>query len=577
VIAAIYARKSTEQDVSDEQKSVTRQVEHARAYAARKGWTVAEDHVYVDDGVSGAEFKQRPGLIRLLAALEPRPPFQVLIMSEESRLGRENIQTGWILKQVIDSEVRVFYYLEDSERTLDNAIEKIMMQLTSFAAEMEREKASQRVYDAAIRRVRAGQVAGAKIFGYDNVPILGAEPGRDGQPKRLYTLRKINPDQARVVHRIFTMYSQGYGMSTIAHRLNADHVPSPRQQGWAQAGVKHMLRNELYKGVVIWGRVQNVVRKGTMRHRARPAAEQIRLAAPELQIITDKLWGEVQGRFAQQARRLVRGPEGRLLSRPTWRDGHSDYLLPGFVQCALCGGAIRTFHEKHGAARRRVVRKYGCAIRDVRGAATCANHVKLQQQILDRAILDALHELLDESMIVAAVDRALATLRAGQAGQLDRRTQITRELSLLEHRKERLWDEYLNSAVPITAPPMRELKTKIEVEAIRKDVLARELEQLDRLTALACLDGPRLARALTRQATHLQALLGREIPQARQLLRKLLAGAIRCTPVQVDGRWGYRFEGDLVYGRLLTGEARVEAGLGNLPDVGETPSGSSAG
>ena len=52
---AIYARKSTEQNgVVDESKSVARQVEHARAYAERKGWTVAEEHAYVDDGVSGA-------------------------------------------------------------------------------------------------------------------------------------------------------------------------------------------------------------------------------------------------------------------------------------------------------------------------------------------------------------------------------------------------------------------------------------------------------------------------------------------------------------------------------------------
>ena len=41
MIAAIYARKSTEQTgVADEQKSVARQVDHARAYAASKGWTV---------------------------------------------------------------------------------------------------------------------------------------------------------------------------------------------------------------------------------------------------------------------------------------------------------------------------------------------------------------------------------------------------------------------------------------------------------------------------------------------------------------------------------------------------------
>ena len=34
--AAIYARKSTEQHVADEQKSVARQIAHARQYAALK-------------------------------------------------------------------------------------------------------------------------------------------------------------------------------------------------------------------------------------------------------------------------------------------------------------------------------------------------------------------------------------------------------------------------------------------------------------------------------------------------------------------------------------------------------------
>jgi DNA invertase Pin-like site-specific DNA recombinase len=85
VIAAIYARKSTEQTgVSDEARSVTRQIEHAKAYAGRKGWIVDDAFVFVDDGVSGAEFAGRPGFVRLMNALKPRPPFQVLVMSEES-------------------------------------------------------------------------------------------------------------------------------------------------------------------------------------------------------------------------------------------------------------------------------------------------------------------------------------------------------------------------------------------------------------------------------------------------------------------------------------------------------------
>ena len=62
MIAAIYARKSTEQNVADDQKSVARQIERARAYATRKGWTVDDAYVYVDDGISGAEFAQAPGV-----------------------------------------------------------------------------------------------------------------------------------------------------------------------------------------------------------------------------------------------------------------------------------------------------------------------------------------------------------------------------------------------------------------------------------------------------------------------------------------------------------------------------------
>src|ERR671922_535629 len=177
MIAAIYARKSTEQSgVADEQKSVTRQIEHARAYAAAKGWTVDDAHVYVDDGISGAEFANRPGFLRLMNALQPgknglreNPIFQLLVMSEESRLGREAIETAYALKQIITAGVRVFFYLEDRERTLDSPTDKIMMSLTAFADELEREKARQRTYDAMVRKARAGHVTGGRVFGYDNV------------------------------------------------------------------------------------------------------------------------------------------------------------------------------------------------------------------------------------------------------------------------------------------------------------------------------------------------------------------------------------------------------------------------
>ena len=52
--AAIYARRSKEQDdAEDETNSVNRQVENARVFAAAKGWTFVEDHIYIDDGICG--------------------------------------------------------------------------------------------------------------------------------------------------------------------------------------------------------------------------------------------------------------------------------------------------------------------------------------------------------------------------------------------------------------------------------------------------------------------------------------------------------------------------------------------
>src|SRR5437867_10198402 len=120
MIAAIYARKSTDEgDKSDDAKSVTRQVDHAREYAKRKGWTVADEHIYTDDGISGAEFVKRPGLAHLLAALSPRPPFGVLIVSEQSRIGRDTIRTLATIQRIQDVGVRIYSYLDDREITLE--------------------------------------------------------------------------------------------------------------------------------------------------------------------------------------------------------------------------------------------------------------------------------------------------------------------------------------------------------------------------------------------------------------------------------------------------------------------------
>jgi len=345
MISAIYARKSTEQTgVSDEEKSVARQIDHAKAYALKKGWTVPDELIFVDDGISGAEFVKRPGFIRLMNALKPKPVFQFLIMSEESRLGREQIETAYALKQITDAGVRVFFYLEDRERTLETPLEKMMMALGGFASEMERERAKQRTYDAMLRKAKAGQVTGGKVFGYDNREVLSAEG------HRLHVLRVVNPKEAELVRQIFDMSAGGLGITRIAKQLNAEGIPAPRQspRGWAPSAVREILYRPLYKGEIVWNQHEKIIRGGTKKRRQREEKDWIRIEAPDLRIINQDVWESVQARLAK-----VKGT-----GRSAFRDQDSKYLLTGMARCAHCGGPMTIVGQDY---HRRKGRFYGCS------------------------------------------------------------------------------------------------------------------------------------------------------------------------------------------------------------------------
>src|SRR5882672_8493368 len=196
--AAVYARKSTEQNVADEEKSVTRQIELAVACAKTRGFEVPSEHIYGDDAISGAEFDRRPGLVRLLNALRPRAPFTALFMADKDRLGREQFETNHILKQISLAGVRIYEYQNGGQEVrLESPIDKLIMSVSNFAAELERAKDRQRTRDALQRKAQRGYVAGGVVFGYRNVPVLG-----EGD-RRSHVVREIRDDEAGTVRRIF--------------------------------------------------------------------------------------------------------------------------------------------------------------------------------------------------------------------------------------------------------------------------------------------------------------------------------------------------------------------------------------
>ena len=556
-IAAIYARKSTEQiGVNDEEKSISRQIDHAKLYALKKGWAVSEEHIFVDDGISGAEFVKRPGFIRLMTMLKPKPPFQVLIMSEESRLGREQIKTAYALQQLTDAGVQVWFYLSDQERKLDTAMDKIMGSLTNFSAEMEREKASQRTYDAMFRKAKALYVTGNKVYGFDNVPVYGDGVNADGTRHRQHVVRQINPEQAKTVVRVFEMYASGFGLAGIAKTLNTAHVPPPHggPLGWCPTALRDILRRELYRGVVYWNRTQTIQRGGTRMQRKRPESQWLRIEAPECRIVSEVLWEQVAARNAANKRTYLRGDKGQLLSRPTGEDRRSVYLLSSLAKCVTCGGSIVAIKRTARRGRPRTV--YSCAYHHKRGSAICTNNVEVRQDILDSAILHAMNEALDERVLEASVAAALERIRSEQEKFPDQHVGLERELSLIQTRLHHLVELIANGRGTDS------VIDSLHQEEARKKVLLGELGRLDSLVQVVSLDTKRLAKDLRSRLEDIPALFARHVPQARQMLRKLLDGHIHCEPMMEGGKAGYRFTATGTFDRLLTGFKVVNDGGG---------------
>jgi site-specific DNA recombinase len=203
----------------------------------------------------------------------------------------------------------------------------------SLVGSFERRGATVRTHDSHLRKARAGHVVGGRTYGYNNEVVLG-ENG-----KKSHVRRVINQDQPAVVRRIFERYAAGHGITRIAKALNADGIAPPRTRrlGWAPTAVREILYRDLYRGLIVWDKLQKVVKRGTKTRRARPESEWTRVEAPALRIVDDALWDQVRERLDANQASYARVAGGKLRARPARVDLDSKYLLSGSCSALSAG------------------------------------------------------------------------------------------------------------------------------------------------------------------------------------------------------------------------------------------------
>src|SRR6202035_47150 len=100
-------------------------------------------------------------------------------------------------------------------------------------------------------KVLKGYHTGGTRYGY--LRVLVEDPTRKdehGRPAIDHTVLDKHPDESAVVYRIFTERADGALLTGIARKLNGENVSAPRGGTWCYTGVRDILKQELYRGIV---------------------------------------------------------------------------------------------------------------------------------------------------------------------------------------------------------------------------------------------------------------------------------------------------------------------------------------
>jgi site-specific DNA recombinase len=508
---ALYVRVST--DRQQQAQTIEQQVTQLRAYvAAHNGWTVAAEHVFRDDGYSGAKL-DRPGLdaLRDQAA---RAAFDVVLVTAPDRLARNFVHQMVIMEELQRRGVQVVFC---DRPPSDDPHEQLVIQIRGAVAEYERTLIADRMRRGRQARLRSGQ-----LLPWTRAPYgYRLHPERPRDPAAV----QVDPVAAAVVQDLFAAYAAGgVTLHGLAAQLTARRVPTPTGRPiWRPTTIRNLLTNPAYKGQAASGRLRTAparrrksalepIGKGVST-RAHPSAEWITVPVPAL--VAAEQFDLVQRRLAanqRSARRSTTHP----------------YLLRGLVSCGVCRLACTGVTRTASDTRYRYYRCLGKQAKVSSGRVRCCPARFIPASQLDELVWADLCAVLQRPELAAeALERAHSGAWVPQ--ELRRRQATLRQVRAgVARQRQRLLEAYLAEVIDL-ATFQRQDRTLAGQEA---DLLAREREvaaQGERLVQVSA-----IAQSMTQVLNQLRIGLGQTSFEQRRQLVELLIDRVVVTDGQVE-------------------------------------------
>ena len=520
--AVIYARYSTEHQSA---ASIPDQVRLCRRLCEENGWTVVD--VFADEAISGATHL-RPDFQRMQQSAVAGE-FDVIVAEALDRLSRDQEHIAGLHKRMQYLDIKIVTKTEGEVNELHIGLGGTMSAL--FLRQL-----AIKTHRGLEGRIKAQKSAGGISYGYRVV--------RHNNPDGTISVgeRKVDPDEAEIIRRIFAEYDCGRSARAIAVGLNKDSIAPPRSGGkgdgrWSFSTISGnwkrgtgILNNELYVGKLVWNRQRFVKDPDTGKRQARLNSPDAWITedVPHLRIIDEALWKRVKDR-QQGVRQIIM--EERIPGCPAPRCEQARrprYLLSGLLHCGCCG------------ARHILVSKtrYGCSA--ARNSGTCSNRKTIERNNLEERVLSGLRDRMLQPelvrMFILEFQREYERARANATVQLSK---AKADLNRVQQDIDNLIDAITRG---MFHPSMKSKLDHLEAERTRLDELILALSRTEPPSI-----HPGLADVYKQKVTDLALALNRK--GAREEAIEILRGLIERITLNPDdeAQNGHHIE---VYGEI---------------------------
>ena len=452
---AVYARVSTQRQA--QANTTEQQLERLRAYVQAQGRDLPLEHIFRDDGYSGATLR-RPGLDRLRdAATSAR--FERIVITAPDRLARNYVHQVLLVEEL----QRYGAEVEFLDRPMSqDPHDQLLLQIRGAVAEYERTLINERMRRGRLRKLRAGTLLPwtQPPYGYR------LDPDRPRDPAGV----RLDEAEAALVRDLFAWYGdEGATLLGLRRRLLQLGITSPQgRRTWSSAALHGLLTNPTYTGQVFANRVRTVparMRGSALRPVGRDGLSQRRtdpvewIAVARVPALVD------QAQFDRVQERLA---YNRSLARRN-NSVHA-YLLRGLVSCGHCRRACGGRHLHPGYDY------YVCPSKTQGRALVAPERCRARyipaRQLEDLVWCDLCEVLQHPQSVAAAIERARGGHWLPQELQA-RRATLGRGRAALNQQRDRLTEAYLSSVIPLGEYERR----RREIEA-RLAGLERQEQQL---------------------------------------------------------------------------------------------------